>query len=232
MTYNYLSVCNKALIALNEVPFANQTEFAAATGFNQHIKDAVIDILKYIARAEDAEWPFLNATTGTQVLTAGTNTYTINPLALKVDWDSFYISYDALLTDPDASRIKWLTWATYRDNYYMDDLNSVTADDYSKPVFVVQAQNNSQYFVTPKPDDVYTLNYQYFGFSSLPSAYSDVPQIPEQFEDVLLWGIKWYAYGFREDVSNAQFALSQLDDGINTMRRILIPQADTMVSTA
>ena len=226
--YNYYGVANEALNALNEVEFSSTTEFASAVGFNKFIQMAIVNSQNMIAAYEDIEWPWLNNQTGSQVLTIGQSEYTISALARKVDWDSFYIDRDTLLDDPDARLLKQISFDLYRDVYRISDLNSTTTDSYGKPEFVVRMQNNTEFTITPKPKEAYTVRYEYFGFSTELNTHDDVPDVPEQFRDVLLAGVLWQAYKFREDTENSSRAEKEFDDGVNRMRRVLIPQGDTM----
>jgi hypothetical protein len=226
--YTFYGVANEALNALNEVEFASIAEFNSAVGFNKFIQMAIVNSQNMIAAYEDVEWPWLNNQTGSQVLTIGQSKYNVSALARKVDWDSFYIDYDVALEDSNARPLKQISFDNYRDNYRVSDLNSVTVDSYSKPDFVVRMQNNTDFIVTPKPSEAYTVRYEYFGFSTELNEHSDVPDVPEQFRDVLLAGVLWQAYKFREDGENSSRAEKEFDDGINRMRRVLIPQSDTM----
>jgi len=88
--YTYFGIANEILTSFNEVPFADTTEFDAATGFHLFIKEQINNVLAKIYQKGHNEWPFQRVFT-TQVLTIGETDYTSPSAAAKLDWGSFYI---------------------------------------------------------------------------------------------------------------------------------------------
>jgi hypothetical protein len=307
MAYDFLGISNKILQALNEVPFADATEFGAATGFHQHIKDSVNYALADIHNEEDNEWEF-QVTEGTQVVTIGTQGYSIAAGAASVDWDSFYIDlvqgseteFTSITADsgaktftiaggswltqgfavgmkveftdlsesanngtiftintltatvmtvdeavttissgdtnftvknafqsPDARPLDLMSLDTYRKTRKHNDLNNIVSTSYEKPTHVVRLSDND-YLITGKPDRTYLIKYDYFAALTLLSAATDAPTIPVRYEQVIIDRALMYANDFRDNLEQSQLMEKRSTDGVNDMRRNLIPQPLTM----
>jgi hypothetical protein len=91
MALSYMNLCNKVLRRINEVEFS-ATDFDSATGLHAATKDAVLHAIAKINSAE-FEWPF-NATTYTQTLQAGVESYRFPSDLKTVDFNSFQIQRD------------------------------------------------------------------------------------------------------------------------------------------
>ena len=78
MATTFLQLVNQVNRRLNEVELTS-TNFASATGFYAHAKDAVNASIRYINQSE-FEWPF-NHNTQTTTLTANTSRY-----SFPADW--------------------------------------------------------------------------------------------------------------------------------------------------
>ncbi len=223
-TNTFLKLTNRVLKAFNEVQL-DSTNFPTATGFYQEAKDAVNQAIFDVYTREDAEWPFAwaEATLSTVI---GTNVYTKSADATSIDWDSFRIETDTL-NDITAKPLGLLSYDVYRDEYWVRD-DGATSSTYGKPNVVVRRTDNN-IILTPVPDKVYTITYEYFNLPVELEEPDDVPLIPEQFNQVIIDKALHYAYMFRDNSEQAAIAEDRFEKSIHKMRRILIPQFDTVV---
>jgi hypothetical protein len=229
MSYDYITLCNEVLRGMNETIFSDTSTFSSATGFHAYVKDKVNTAIEETLNAEDNNWPFQYSSLS-QVLVAGTQEYSLDATVVTVDWDSFYIAYDALITAaPYAKRLPQITWDNYRDNYLISDKNSTSSDMYNKPDFVVRTEQN-KFIVTPKPDAAYTVVYKGFTLLTPLSASTDVPVIPQQFKQVIIDRAQHYVALFRDNFEQAGALADKWTLGLRAMRRSLISQPDTMRS--
>jgi hypothetical protein len=55
--------------------------------------------------------------------------------------------------------------------------------------------------------------------------FGDVPTIPEEFKEVIIDGAMVHGYFFRDNLEQTALIKNTYTDGVNRMRRILIPQS-------
>lgn len=116
----------------------------------------------------------------------------------------------------------------YRKQKYEEkDREAIIKDTYELPRFVVQKTDNNL-IISPVPDKQYTIVCEGFSVPTALSAYDDVPGIPEAYEQVIVDKALYYAYMYRDNIEEADRAAKKAEDGVNTMRRILIPLTDYM----
>jgi hypothetical protein len=227
MAYDFIGITNKALKELNEVEFADSTEFGNATGFHSLMKDYINWSISEIYNREDNQWSFQKQV-GTQVLlTDGTVDYSVNANAAEVDWDSFYIAEDIALDDPDFKKLTLMPLPTYRDIYRIQDLN-MDSDGYGKPSYVVQNIDNT-FSVSLPAAEAYTVKYDYLTKFVPLSAYNDTTLVPVRYEQVIIDGALMRANAFRDNIEQSALYEKRYEDGIIRMRRNLIPISDTML---
>ena len=88
MATTFLTLVNDVNKRLNEVELTS-SNFASATGFYAHIKDAVNSAIRYINESE-YEWPF-NHSEKEQTLVAGTTRYAFPTDAKLIDLSLIHI---------------------------------------------------------------------------------------------------------------------------------------------
>lgn len=215
---DYLSLTNRVLKALNEVPLTS-INFASATGFHADAQDSVNRAIFDIYTEEDTEWPFAWSKININTV-IGQTEYTMDAALVSIDWDSFFIRKT---TTPYDQRKLWqLDYDEYREFYSSNDFNN-DPTGYSYPQRVVRTPQNN-FIVTPVPDAIYTMTYEGFSMPSVLNMYSDVPSIPAPFEQVIVDKALHYAYMFRDNMEQASMAQDRYEKNVNKMRRILIPQ--------
>lgn len=189
-------------------------------------------------------------TNGHQLITGDTaivqnafNTgYNGNPGVSVSNPTTFTYNVASTLTSPDSGgsptvsppyvseRLKFLDYDRWVRDRMNKDIDSPATLSYEKPRWVVQTPNN-QIILSPVPDRIYTVYYDYFTTPTPLSAYSDIPIIPSQFEQVIVDGAMYKAYLFRDNPEEAQLALNEYNRNLFNMRRTLIPQQEFMTFT-
>lgn len=229
-TITWYDMCNRTLRQMGEVEFASTSDFNSASGFHSSVKDCINYSIARIYDEEDSTWPFQLITTTFTTLTNGTVDYT--PVAAtsasvdSIEWDSFCILRDTLLTSPDYQKLTYVPWPTYRDMYRPQDKNITSSTGYGKPRLVSRQLDNS-ISISPPAAEAYTVQYQYYGGFVPLSVYNDVSLIPDRYVQVIVDGALKRAYDFRDNVEQAASKDKEFTDGVNRMRRKLIPQAES-----
>lgn len=226
MTATFLKLTNRVLKAFNEVQL-NEANFASAEGFYQEAKDDVVQAIFDIYTMEDIAWPFA-WNTGTVTTTIGEQNYTKNVLATGVNWESFRIESNVVNNIfPDF--IPSMPYQTYLANYWQRDAEvRDNAGGYSKPTQVVRRPDNN-IILTPVPDLVYTITYEYYKLPVALENPTDISSIPEEFSQVIIDKALHYAYMFRDNIEEASVAQDRYEKNVYKMRRILIPPFDNII---
>lgn len=218
-TYStFLTVTNFVLEELNEVPLTS-SNFGSAVGFQQVAKNAVIKAVKVIQN-QQWEWPF-NHVYATQVLTPGVPFYALPDDCKSVDWDTFFLERNDAL--PNPQRAVYLPEISYDSYVTRCKAQDVQADStqWSSPWRIFRTQN-TEFGVTPYPDQAYTVDYEYWRITPSISLYNDPLSTPHQFDYVVTDGAMGYCYRFRENLDAAAEAFDRFNTGIKDMRDIYI----------
>jgi len=145
---------------------------------------------------------------------------------------SFTFSIDSSTTSPATGTIyvypdwdeEWLEcipYDQYRQQYLAKDRNTINPDGYGKPQFVVRTNDNN-IIVSPKPDKVYPIVYEGFIVPDNLSSHSDTIDIPDIFIQMIVDKALHYAYMFRDNLEQANYAEDRYRANVNKNRRILI----------
>lgn len=130
-----------------------------------------------------------------------------------------------------AQDVDLIDYQTYKNNGLINDINGKVSQavpsSYNQPANVVRMFDNS-IILTPVPDRLYTLQYAGWTIPTALSAYTDIPTIPSQFEQVIVDKALHYAYMFRDNMEEAQLVDDRYKKNVDKMRRILIPQTEYM----
>jgi hypothetical protein len=146
----------------------------------------------------------------------------------QVDWDTFYLKK---LTSAD-NEPKLLPVIKYEDylRYHRPQEDSSGASGRTVPTTVYQTQER-KFGVTPVPDAAYEIEYRYWSFPSDLVAFDDTSIIPDRFKHVLIDGAMMYMMIFRSNEQSAALHKQKFDDGIDTMRRLLLDEPRYVSST-
>lgn len=127
-----------------------------------------------------------------------------------------------------TKKLTLIDYDKYRQEGELEnDTDMYLTTQYSKPERVVRKPDNN-FIITHKPDRIYTIGYQYFGLPTALDAYSDVPIIPEFFEDTIVEGAMIQSYMFRDNIEETSKIEDSYRDKLNDMRRVLIPMQTYM----
>tara|TARA_R100001369_G_C3292235_1_gene164109 strand:+ start:117 stop:833 length:717 start_codon:yes stop_codon:yes gene_type:complete len=216
MAITFITLVNDTLRRLNEVELT-ATDFPNAKGFRSQVKDAVNASLQEISQKE-FEFPF-NFTSASLTLTAGTAEYSLASDFKIADWDSFRIAKDDSIGS-EAKLLKLINYDTFLNRFYERDGNATSAD-YGTPTYVYRTLSNKAGF-TSLPDLAYTINYNYFSYSSDLVASTDTMNVPDQFKHVVIDGALYHTYMFRDNSQQAAITKQKYEEGIDRMRTLLI----------
>jgi len=223
----YVTLVNELLTRLNEVTLATTGDgFESVRNVQALAKQAVNNSIRNILQTGQ-EWPFLK-TTYTQTLTAGTRQYDFPSDFSRADWQTFYIK-KLTSVDNTPMHLPSITYDEYIQRYrHFDDTGEQTG--ISAPTLVYQT-NEEKFGVTPIPDDVYEIEYIYWSFPSDLSAYDDTAIIPDRFKHVIIDGAMMYMMRFRSNDQSASIHQNNFENGIKSMRRILVDEPLRVRST-
>lgn len=224
---NYLQICNRVLNRFNEVQLT-VSNFNTAVGFQQAVKEAVLDSVSDILQ-EEYTWPFLHSNGSQILLTDGTQRYSFPVDFSTADWNSFFLNRNDILTPPVVGKPiypinydRWLSKLRDRDV-------AMNASNYSTPDFVVQTQDNpNQFLITPPSAQAYTVSYEYYISPVDMAASTDIPIIYPKYQSVIIDGAHYYTLLWRDNAPEAKQMLEQFQAGIKQMRTELINREDRM----
>lgn len=142
------------------------------------------------------------------------------------------ISYTST-TAPLVATVENAQFLTYIDydywcqNFLQADMDA-TAPSLALPNYVFKSQQYAQLGLSPVPDKIYQVNFEYWLDGLDMSATTDIPLLPSHFWQVIIDGAQKYCYEFREDPQMAQMADARFKAGITRMRVELINRDFTM----
>lgn len=223
----YVTLVNELLRRLNEVTLDTAGDgFDTVRNVQALAKDSINSSIRNILQTGQ-EWPFLK-TTYTQELTAGTRQYDFPADFSRADWQTFYIK-KLSSADNTPMSLPTITYDEYIQRYrHYDDTGDQTG--ISAPTLVYQT-NEDKFGVTPIPDQAYEIEYVYWSFPSDLTAFDDVAVVPDRFKHVIIDGAMMYLMRFRSNEQSAQIHQGVFQDGIKSMRRILVDEPLRIRST-
>ena len=223
----YVALTNELLRRLNEVTLDTAGDgFDTVRNVQALAKDAVNNSIRSILQTGQ-EWPFLK-NTYTQTLTAGTKEYSFPSDYSSADWETFYIK-QLSSSQNVPSHLPVITYDEYIQRYRQSD-DVGDASGIAAPTLVYQT-NEEKFGVTPIPDAAYEIEYVYWSYPSDLTLYDDVAIIPDRFKHVLIDGAMMYMMRFRSNEQSAAMHQGNFENGIKSMRRVLIDEPLRIRST-
>lgn len=224
----YISLVNELLRRLNEVTLDIAGDgFDSVRNVQALAKDAVNSSIRLILQ-DGQEWPFLK-TTYTQTLTIGTRQYSFPSDYSSVDWDTFYLKkLDSEGNSP--MNLKPMSFEEYTQNVRASDDSGDQVNGDGPPIRVYQTLGES-FGVTPIPNAAYEVEYVYWSYPSDMTLYDDVAVIPDRFKHVVIDGAMMFMMRFRSNEQSAAMHQNNFEDGIKSMRRVLMDDAISIRST-
>jgi len=218
MAYNFLGLVNDINRRLNEVELTS-TNFATSTGFYGQAKDAISASIRYINQSE-YQWPF-NHVEQEDTLSIGVTRYPFPTDCKVIDFDTFRIKENTTLGNSTV-KLPIIVYEEYLDKYVDQEYNSTTTSLGQGVPQRVSHAPSLEYIVTPVPNKAYSIVYEYYSVPVDMALHNDVPGVPERFRHVIVDGAMHYAYLFRGNTQDALVAKEKFEDGIKSMRSLLI----------
>lgn len=219
MAATYITLVNDVLRRLNEVTLDTEGDgFDTVRNVQALVKDAVNNSIRLILQ-DGQEWPFLK-TTEVQTLTAGTRTYAFPADMGTVDWDTFFLKKTTGINNT-PKYLKTINFNDYVQNYRVTDDEGDQVNGIGAPSVVYQTQEN-KFGITPLPDNSYEVEYVYFSYPNDLVLYNDTTIIPDRFKHVIIDGAIMYVMRFRSNEQSAAIHQQNFQNGIKSMRRLLL----------
>ena len=224
----YVALTNELLRRLNEVTLDTAGDgFDTVRNVQALAKDAVNSSVRLILQ-DGQEWPFLK-TTYTQTLTAGTRQYSFPADYSSADWETFYLKRLSSV-DNAPTILKPISYEEYIQTHRAvddtgDQINGDNAPDYVYQTF------GEAFGVTPVPNAAYEVEYVYWSYPSDMTLFDDVCIIPDRFKHVVIDGAMMFMMRFRSNEQSAAMHQNNFEDGIKTMRRVLMDDPISVRST-
>lgn len=227
MATTYISLCNELLRRINEVTFATSGDgFSTAKNIQAIAKDAVNNAIREILQ-DGHQFPFLKTTT-TQTMTAGTGTYDFPSDLASVDWDTFYIKELSSASNTPMA-LPTISFDVYTQKYRAVE-DAAGTSGRAAPTLVYQTAEE-KFGVYPLPDAAYVIEYVYYKFPDDLSAFDDTMIVPDRFKYIIIDGAMVYMMRFRSNEQSAQIHQQKFDEGIKSMRRLLLDDPISIRST-
>lgn len=175
----FLQICQKVRQECGIAGESTPSTVLAQTGVLKKLVDrtarAWVDI-----QAGKPCWRFLRNQLTDFALTIGTSSYSVRTaLGLssvdKFDQKACFI-YE--VSTQDQTRLEWITYDSWRNRY-------PTIED-GRPTEVALGRDGTIVF-NRSPDKAYVINFDYYMTPELLAANADVPSLPEQYHDVIVW---------------------------------------------
>jgi hypothetical protein len=224
MSSTYLSLTNELLRRLNEVEL-DSTNFAASRNVQALAKDSINSSVRELLHSGQ-EWPF-TLVTYPQTLTVGEATYSFPSTMSSVDWESFYLK--KLNDGNEPGKLPVVSYSEYVDNYRGQDEAAGTGG--YGPTRAVAMTQESKFIVSPPPDQAYVIEYKYWSFPTSLTLFSDTCIVPERFNNVIIDGAMMFMMLFRSNEQSASIHKDKFEQGVKTMRRLLMDEPLTVRST-
>jgi hypothetical protein len=224
----FVALTNELLRRLNEVTLDTAGDgFDTVRNVQALAKDAINSSIRLILQ-DGQEWPFLK-TTYTQTLTIGTRQYSFPSDYSSVDWDTFYLK--KLSSEGNSPmNLKPMSFEEYTQNVRAADDSGDQVNGDGPPIRVYQTLGES-FGVTPIPNAAYEVEYVYWSYPSDMTLYDDVAVIPDRFKHVVIDGAMMFMMRFRSNEQSAAMHQNNFEDGIKSMRRVLMDDAISVRST-
>ena len=215
----YITLVNQLLRRLNEVTLDTAGDgFDTVRNVQALAKDAINNSIRNIIQTGQ-QWSFLK-NTYTETLTAGTRLYSFPADFATVDWDTFYLKkLDSANNTP--SFLPTISFEEYTQRFRGLDDEGDSGSGISAPQQVYQTLE-AKFGVTPVPNNSYQVEYVYWSFPSDLTAFNDTSVIPDRFNHVVIDGAMMYMMRFRSNDQSAAIHQQNFEDGIKSMRRILM----------
>ena len=225
MSSTYLSLTNRVLRRINEAELT-ETSFASSRGLHSVVKDSVVDAIREINQQKwECPWQAIEHTITVSV---GINEYAWPQRFKSADWESFQIIKDDSLEVASTNLVQMDRDMWYRNLKLADDDAGVLG--VSAPRFVFRTHGTG-FGVTPSPDKPYIIKYRYYRLGDEMALFSDVCEIPQEYDNVILAGALAHVNVFKENPDGYNIYSSIFKNGISNMYNALVGSVTEMYDT-
>ena len=205
----------------------DSSDFSSARNIQSLAKNAINSSVRELMHSAQ-EWPFVLTTVTKTLATDGTATYAFPTDFSSVDWESFYLK-QLTAANNQPRRLPVLTYTEYLDERRPVEDQTGTGG-YGAPEVIYQTQDGF-FGVSPKSDQAYQIEYKYWKFPNDLVDANDSCIVPSRFDHVLIDGAMTYMMLYRSNEQSAAIHRDRFENGIKTMRRLLMDEPLTMRST-
>lgn len=203
------------------------TEFDGARNVQALAKQAVNSSVRELMHSAQ-EWPFALTTYSQTLATDGTATYDFPADTSSVDWESFYLK-QLTAANNEPRRLPVMSYAQYLDERRPVD-DAAGAGGYGPTEAVFQTQEN-KFGITPRANQAYVIEYKYWVFPADMVQATETCIVPSRFDNVVIDGAMTYMMLYRSNEQSAALHRDRFEQGIKTMRRLLMDEPLSMRST-
>jgi len=221
----FLNLTNELLRRLNEVQI-DASSFDSVKNVQALAKDAINSAIREMLQ-DAQEWPF-TLVTYEHTLSAGTNTYSFPADYSKADWDTFYIK-QLSSENNTPQKLELTTYDQYISNYR--SIEDTSGEDGRTSPRYVYMTHDTKFGVSPVPNAAYVVEYRYWKYPADLVLQDDASIIPDRFKHVVIDGAMMYMMLFRSNEQSASLHSQKFEDGIKTMRRLVMDQPVNVTST-
>lgn len=221
---NYVTLVNLLLTRLNEVTLDPLGDgFDTVRGVQALAKQAINASLSHIYQ-EAQEWPFLKKTY-IQELTPDAREYNYPSDFSSSDISTFYLRKTPSL-DNQPRHLPVIGYEEYIQNHRVQD----DEGDKGPPLRVYQTYGKS-FGVSPVPDQAYQVEYTYWSAPVDLILWFNICEVPTRFDHIIVDGAMMYMMRFRSNDQSAEIHQRNFENGIKTMRRLLLDDPTHIRST-
>ena len=164
------------------------TSVTAATGIElrivNYVKNAWLDIQTHPKKWKWM-WSYNSPSNSPTQTIINTTLYTRGDLESIIPYTC--MSYLTATGVSDRQRMTYMPWATFMKKYGTQWDVTGTIGTASRPRIITKQPGLTEFVVYPKPDAVYSIEFQYFIQPQVLSANSDTPQMPSQFHELIVY---------------------------------------------
>ena len=124
-------------------------------------------------------------------------------------------------------KLQYISYDEWFESFSEIDLNQTSKDQFSLPMYIYET-NDDKFGLSPIPDRVLSITYQYFQTHSDLVAHTDIPTLPTRYHDTIVNRGKYYAYMMRANIAATQLSEKDYVEGIKRMRVELLNRKNYM----
>ena len=124
-------------------------------------------------------------------------------------------------------KLQYISYDEWLESFSEIDLNQTSKDQFSLPMYIYET-NDDKFGLSPIPDRVLSITYQYFQTHSDLVAHTDIPTLPTRYHDTIVNRGKYYAYMMRANIAATQLSEKDYVEGIKRMRVELLNRKNYM----